>query len=88
MEQKSKKAKLAPRPKLVLAKIISQVLGKSENIIMFRKIKGKTYLFILKEKSLNKIDVKEKPKGYALSEFENLGAFLYNLLKEKSKTKK
>lgn len=88
MQKKNKKPKLAPRPKLVLAKIISQVLGKSENIIMFRKIKGKTYLFVIKEKSLNKIDVNETPKGYPLSEFENLGAFLYNLLKEKSKAKK
>lgn len=88
MKEKPKKKKIAPRPKLVLAKIISQVLGKSENIIMFRKVKGKTFLFVIKEKSLNKIDVTETPKGYPLSEFENLGAFLYNLLKEKSKTKK
>lgn len=81
-KQKVKRMATA-RPKLMLAKIIFDFLGKDERILMFRKVKNKVYMFVINSKSLKKIPLKEKPKTYPMQEFENLGAFLYKLNREK-----
>lgn len=72
-----------PRPQLMLTKIISDFLGKDERRIMFRKVKGVVYMFVINSKSIKKIHLKENPKTYPMKEFENLGAFLYKLNREK-----
>lgn len=85
MEQNKLKVKAKTRnsePRLMLMKSISDFLGKDERIIMFRKIKNKVFMYAINSKSFKKIPLKEKPKTYAIHEFENLGTFLYKLNRE------
>lgn len=72
-------------PSLMLNKIISDYLGKDEKILMFRKVKGKLYLFVAKSKSMGKIPLRQKPKAYLLNESENLWTFIYKLIQEENK---
>lgn len=72
-----------PKPKLMLAQIIYDFLGKDEKIMMFKKHKNKVYMFVVNSKSLGKIISKEDPQVYPIDKFENLGMFLYKLNREK-----
>lgn len=86
MEKSKPKPSKKPSPaiKFTLANSISNFLGKDERMLLFRKIKGKAFMFVIKSKSFKKFSLKEKPEAYPIDKFENLGAFLYKLSREKN----
>lgn len=76
------------RGQLMLSKIISDYLGKDEKTIMFRKVKDKLYLFVVKSKAMGKIPLNQKPKAYPISQNENLWTLIYKLIQEEKQMKK
>lgn len=84
-KSKRKHTTVRKEPHITLADTISDFIGKDEKILMFRKIKGKLFLFVINTKKMGKIPLEEEPKTYPASEFENLGAFLYKLIQEEKK---
>lgn len=72
-------------PRITLVKTISDFCGNDKRVLMFKKVKGKLFLFIVDSKKEGKIPLKEEPKAYSSNEFENLGVFLYKLIQEEKK---
>lgn len=85
MKPKTKQNNTSHTPKLMLVKTIADFCGKDERRIMFRKVKNKLYMFVINSKTMGKVTLSEKPKTYPMKDFENLGAFLYKLNREKAK---
>lgn len=77
-----KATQTSDKPKRMLVKSIFDLIG-NDNILMFKKVKGAEFMFIIKSKSMKKLPLKEKPIAYPMKDIENLGAFLYKLNREK-----
>lgn len=79
------KIKTNTESSLMMSKIISDFIGKDEKILMFRKVKNKLYLFVVKSKAMGRIPLNQKPKAYPISQDENLWALISKLIKEEKK---